>query len=148
MDTLETIAAGIRGEQRTVERLEFLVTYYAGWSKLNAHIIRSAVADEFLWDDAEEGRIQKKDLGTFLPRFKSRIDSLRHGAMSTPYLTLSDLVIDRKQSMTTVWCCFAVPGTRIEGMSQIRVGDIGVICEHRAYRLLSLARVAGIRSRR
>ena len=148
MDTLETIAAGIRGEQRIVERLDLLVTYCAGWSKLNEHIIRSAVADEFLWDDPEEGRIQKKGLGTLVPKLKNKIDALRHGSKSTPYLTLSDLVIDRNRSITTIWACFAVPATEIEGMTQIRVRDNGVISERRAYRTLPLTRVAGIHSRR
>lgn len=130
-----------------VERLETLATYCTGWSKGNALIIRSAVADDYLWDDPDEGRITKADLKDFLPRLRDKIDDLRNRSAPASYLTLSDLVIDRRRSATTVWCRFAVPGTGIQGMSQIRVGDNGVISEHRAHRTQAHDRVAGVRGR-
>ena len=109
------------------ERRDSLAAYCEGWSKGDADMIRDAVADDYVWDDSEEGRVTKDDLIAFLPRFKERIDGLRDGGPSTSYLMLSDLVFDRSQLTTTVWCCFAVPGTDIQGMSQIRVGDNGII---------------------
>ena len=96
-------------------------------------MIRSAVADEFVWDDPKEDRVSKDGLNAYLPKFKERIDRLRKATPSMSYLSLSELVVDRNQPTMTVWCCFAVPGTDIRGTSQIRVGNDGVISEHRTY---------------
>ena len=118
---------------KIVERSEALTAYYDGWSTGDPEMIRAAVTDDYVWDDPHQGRLSKADLGTFLPAFKETIDRLREDRASAPYLSLSDWVFDRSQPVTTAWCCFAVPGTDIRGLAQIRVGDEGVISEHRAY---------------
>jgi hypothetical protein len=127
------------------EWLGFLTAYCNGWSQGDAEMIRSAVADDFVWDDPEAERVSKDGLGAFLPKFKERIDRLRNSSPRTSYLTLSDVVVDRNQPTMTVWCCFAVPGTDIHGTSQIRVGNDGVISEHRAYQKDPPVRIAGLR---
>ncbi len=137
MQALPTVAISIRCAPGMIERLDLLTTYCEGWSKGDADMIRSAVADDYVWDDPEEGRVSKDGLGTFLPEFVETIDGLRDDCPSTPYLILSDFITNRVQVTTTVWCCFAVPGTSVEGISQIRLGDNGVISEHRAYRTRS-----------
>ena len=147
MQALEMIAAEMRVELRIVEGLEALATYCTGWSKANAHLIRSAIVDDYIWDDPDEGRVTKSELSAFLTKLKAKIDGMRSCSPSTPYLTLSDVVIHRSQSTITVWGSFAVPGTGIQGMSHIRVGDKGVISEYRAQRTEPYVRVAGIRSR-
>jgi hypothetical protein len=125
------IAAGVI---KVDEGVDYLTAYCEGWSKGDADMIRSAVADDYVWDDPEAGRVSKDGLGTFLPEFVETIDGLRDGCPSTSYLILSDFTTNRVRITTTVWCCFAVPGTGIRGISQIRLGDNGVISEHRAYR--------------
>ncbi len=134
MKAPQTAATAIRGAQKIDEGVDYLAAYCEGWSKGDADMIRSAVADDYVWDDPEEGRVSKDGLGTFLPEFVETIDGLRDDCPSTPYLILSDFITNRVQVTTTVWCCFAVPGTSVEGISQIRLGDNGVISEHRAYR--------------
>ena len=148
MQALPTVAISIRCAPGMIERLDLLTTYCEGWSKGDADMIRSAVADDYVWDDPAEGRVSKDGLGSFLPKFKEAIDRVRGVCPSTSYLTLSDWAVDRSQLTTTVWCSFAVPGTDIQGMSQIRVADKGVISEHRAYRTSLPVRVAGIRGKR
>lgn len=145
MTALETTATPFRSEPHLEEWFGFLTAYCDGWSKGDAEMIRSAVADDFVWDDPEEDRVSKDGLDAFLPEFKERIDRLRHASPAASYITLSDWVVDRNQPTMTVWCCFAVPGTDIHGTSQIRVGNQGVISEHRAYRKDPPVRVAGIR---
>ena len=134
MKAPQTAATAIRGAQKIDEGVDYLAAYCEGWSKGDADMIRSAVADDYVWDDPEEGRVSKDGLGTFLPEFVETIDSLRDDCPSMSYLILSDFITNRVQVTTTVWCCFAVPGTSVEGISQIRLGDNGVISEHRAYR--------------
>ncbi len=148
MKALRTATNAICGEQNIDERVDYLTAYCEGWSKGDADMIRSAVADDYVWDDPAEGRVSKDGLGSFLPKFKEAIDRVRGGCPSTSYLTFSNWVVDRSQLTTTVWCSFAVPGTDIQGMSQIRVADKGVISEHRAYRTKPHVRCAGIRGKR
>ena len=148
MKALQTAATAICGAQKIDVRVDYLTAYCTGWSKGDADMIRSAVVDDYIWDDPEEGQVSKDGLGSFLPKFKEAIDRVRGVCPSTSYLTLSDLVINQSQITTTAWCCFAVPGTDIQGMSQIRIGDYGVISEHRAYRTSPPVRVAGTRGKR
>jgi hypothetical protein len=131
----------------TDDRLSYLSAYGAGWAQGDPDMIRAAVADDYLWDDPEEGRVSKEELGIVLSRMKEKIDGLRDAGVSASYLTLSDPVVDSSRQITTIWWCFAVPGTGIRGLSQIRVGDHGVISEHRSYRTHPHVRIAGLRSR-
>lgn len=145
MNALETATTSICRGALADEWLGFLTAYYEGWSRGDAALIRSAVADEFVWDDPEVERVSKDGLDAFLPRFKDKIDRLRNAVPSTSYLTLTDLVVGPNQPTMTVWCCFTVPGTNLRGTSQIRVGSNGVISEHRAYQKDPHKRVAGVR---
>lgn len=143
MKPLHTLATAVADAPRIFERSEALTAYYDGWSKGDAEMIRAAVTDNYVWDDPHQGRLSKADLGAFLPAFKETINRLRKDSASAPYLSLSDWVFDRNQSITTAWCCFAVPGTDIRGLAQVRVGDQGVISEHRAYRTKAPGRTNG-----
>jgi len=83
--TLETTAAGTCAEQRRVERFGSLSAYCTGWSLCDAETIRSAAADDHLWDDPAVGRVSKDDLGVVLPGCMARIDGLRGGRSRQPY---------------------------------------------------------------
>ena len=144
MKALGTTTAAICGEQNIDERFGFLANYCEGWSKGDSDMICSAVVDDYVWHDPAEGRVSKDGLGSFLRKFKETIDRTRNRSPSASYLTLSDWVVDRSQLTTTFWCSFAVPGTSVEGTCQIRVGNKGVISEHRAYRTSLPVRVAGV----
>ena len=133
MKPLEASAVTIPDAPKMIERFDTLTAYCDGWSKGDAALIGAAVTDNYVWDDPQEGRLSKGDLAGFLPVFTATINRRRTDSASVSYLSVSDWVFDRSQPVTTVWCCFAVPGTDIRGLSQIRVGDEGVISEHRAY---------------
>lgn len=143
MKPLHAPATAASDVPKIIERSEALTAYYDGWSKGDAEMIGAAVTDNYVWDDPHQGRLSKADLGAFLPAFKETIDRLRKDSASAPYLSLSDWVFDRSQPITTAWCCFAVPGTGIRGLSQVRVGDEGVISEHRAYPAKAQSRTTG-----
>jgi len=134
MKPRQALATAISDVPKLIERFDSLSAYYHGRSKGDADMIGAAVTDNYVWDDPQEGRLSKADLAGFLPAFKETINRRRADGESVSYLSLSDWVFDRSQSVTTVWCSFSVPGTDIRGLSQIRVGDDGVISEHRAYR--------------
>ena len=144
MNALETTASAVCEGPHLEQWFGFLTAYCTGWSKGDAEMIRSAVADDFVWDDPETDRVSKDGLETFLPKLIEAIDDLRDSGLSMPYLTLSDLVVGRSQPDVTVWCCFEVPGTDIHGTSQIRIGNEGVLSEHRTYLKDLPARVAMI----
>lgn len=148
MKTLPKATSAICGAQMIDERVDYLDAYCEGWSRGDSDMIYSVVADDYVWDDLEEGRVSKDGLNSFLPKIKDAIDRARGCSPSASYLTLSDWVVDRSQLSTTFWCSFAVPGTSVEGLCQIRVGDDGVISERRAYRTKSHVRTAGIRGKR
>lgn len=143
MKPLQTLATAIPDTPKMIERFDALTAYYDGWSKGDAALIGAAVTANFVWDDPKEGRLSKADLAGFLPAFKETINCRRTEIASGSYLSVSDWVFDRSQPVTTVWCCFAVPGTDIRGLSQIRVGDEGVISEHRAYQTKPHGRTGG-----
>ena len=148
MNALETTTTAACSGSHLEKWFEFLTAYCKGWSKGDVEMIRAVVADDFVWDDPTEDRVTKDGLDAFLPRFKEKIDRLRDAASpSASYLTRSSWVVDRNKPIMTVWCGFAVPGTDIYGTAQIRVGNEGVISEHRAYRRDPPTRVAGVRGR-
>ena len=143
MKPFQAPATAIPDTPKMIERFDALTAYYDGWSKGDADLIGTAVTDNYVWDDPQEGRLSKGDLAGFLPTFKATINRRRTQSAPLSYLSVSDWVFDRSQPVTTVWCCFAVPGTDIRGLSQIRVGDEGVISEHRAYQTRRPDRAAG-----
>lgn len=133
MKTRGTAAAPTHREWRRDEWLEVLRTYCTGWSLGDADMISAAISDDYLWDDPEEGRLSKGDLSAFLPGYLAKIDALRDGHQEQPYQVTSGVVWDETQTAASAWFCFSVPGTDIEGVAQIKIGNSGVLCEHRAY---------------
>lgn len=126
-------------------RFGYLTAYCAGWACGDLAMICAAVADDYRWNDPKEGCASKDGLGSVLTRMMAKIDALRGGSQANAYLTLSDPVVDSSRRTTVVWWRFAVPGTDIRGLSQIRLGDHGVISEHRAYQNRAHVRIAGLR---
>lgn len=127
-------------------RLDYLTAYCAGWARGDLAMIRAAVTDDYSWNDPEEGCASKDGLGGLLTRLTAKIDELRDGGPANAYLTLSEPLVDSSRPTTIVWWRFAVPGTAIRGLSQIRLGDQGVISEHRTYQSQPHVRIAGLRS--
>jgi hypothetical protein len=121
-------AAPSRVESTEIDqRLDFLAAYCAGWAEGDPDMIRAAVADGFVLGDPEDGGVLKDDLDRVLSPPKETVDGRPHGSQAVSYFALSGPVVDSSRSTTKVWCSFAVAGTGIQGISQIRIGDRGVL---------------------
>lgn len=145
MFTTNSAALVTRQSPESGRRLDYLTAYCAGWARGDVAMICAAVSDDYSWNDPEEGCAAKGDIGGVLTRMMAKIYELRGGSPANSYLTLSDPVVDSSRLTTIVWWRFAVPGTGIRGLSQIRLGDHGVISEHRAYQSRPHVRIAGLR---
>lgn len=130
---------------RVDHRLTYLAAYCDGWAQGDLEMIRAAVADGYVWRDPRHGCASKEELGAILSRLKGSGDGLGNGCPATSYFPLSGPGVETSQPTTTVWCGFAVPASGVQGISQIRVGDSGVLSEHRIHQTRPYVQVAGVR---
>ena len=108
-------------------------TYAEGWTKGDADTILKAVADNFIFDDPNAGKIAKKAFAEYLSGMKEMVQSLRGGGLPEPFIQLTEVVTQESEGVLTAWCWWAIPGTKIEGSGLIKVGSEGVRSEAITY---------------
>ena len=108
---------------------EYLGVYAEGWTTGNEETILSAVADGFVFDDPNAGKITKDGFSDYLSGMKETVRSLCNGNLPEPFMELSEVVTQEDQGVLTAWCWWSVPGTDIRGSGLIKVGSAGVQSE-------------------
>ena len=108
---------------------DHLGTYAEGWSTGDASTILKALADDFVFDDPNTGKITKSEFPEYLAGMKDIVRSLRDGDLPEPFLELSEVLTQEDDGAITAWAWWTVPGTEIKGSGLIKVGTEGVRSE-------------------
>ncbi len=94
--------------------------FMEGWTKGDVEMLLSACADDFVFDDAIDGRFTKAD-------FPAYFDSLSEGV-----LKITDVVTEEIEGLETAWCWWSLEaptGAALvsqEGVALAKVGRDGV----------------------
>lgn len=116
-----------------MSKADHLAAYAEGWTTGDSDKILSALADNYVLDDPNHGRVTKSEMAAYLDGMKSTVDELRGGKEEAQFLALSEVLIGEADGELTAWCWWTAPGTTIEGGGLIKVSDDGVISERLTY---------------
>ncbi len=106
---------------------DHLGLYAKGWTEGDVDTILQSLADEYVMDDPNSGRITKAAFADYFNGFKAQMDNLRD--KSRPFLEVSELMTQEADGLLTAWVWWAVPGTPVQGSGLIKVGTHGVVSE-------------------
>jgi hypothetical protein len=101
--------------------------YMEGWLKGDAEMILSSCAEDFIFDDAIDGRFTKAE-------FPAYFESLRDGV-----LEITDIVTEESGGLETAWCWYRLksqPDSALasqEGAAVAKVGPDGVHSQRVTY---------------
>ena len=110
-----------------------LEKYLEGWRLGDGKMSLQATTPEFFYEDPNTGRIDREHFVTFVEDFKSYVRELINGDLPDPFLTYTDLVIDRSESPHSAWCWWRATNTNFQGSALIKFSDAGVMSERIAY---------------
>lgn len=116
-----------------MSKADHLAAYAEGWTTGNADKIVSALADTYVLDDPNHGRVSKADMAAYLDGMKTTVSELRGGKDEAQLIALSELATSEADGVLTAWCWWTVPGTSIAGGGLIKVSDDGVVSERLTY---------------
>lgn len=104
--------------------------YIQGWNTMNAELLVSAVADDFVFDDpAEPAPVTKADLADYMPCWPRKAAAL--GAEFD--FEITDKVVRDEEGVLMEWYWWKLIGTDVEGSAVIKTTDDGVESERFAY---------------
>ena len=112
---------------------DHLGAYAGGWTNGDSAAILAAVADGFVFDDPNAGRIAKSDLAAYFTQLSEAVDAIRDGAPQVNFMDLTEVVTHEEDGVLTAWCWWSIPGTDLQGSGLIKVGDGGVVSERITY---------------
>lgn len=100
-----------------------------GWRRGDAQMVLSAVTDDFIYEDAVDGRFARAE-------FKAYLETL-FAAESTPegFETITDVVRHEKDGEETTWGRWKTLATPMEGAGLVKARPDGVYFERVFYSL-------------
>jgi hypothetical protein len=116
-----------------MSKADHLAAYAEGWTTGNTDKLLSALADNYVLDDPNHGRVAKGEMAAYLDGMKATVSELRGGKEEAQFLSLSEVLTGEEDGELTAWCWWTVPGTSIEGGGLIKVSDDGVVSERLTY---------------
>jgi hypothetical protein len=116
-----------------VSKADHLAAYAEGWTTGNSDKILSALADEYVLDDPNRGRVTKGEMAAYVDGLKAAVSELRGGKEEAQLLALSEVLTGEQNGELTAWCWWTAPGTSIAGGGLIKVSDDGVVSERLTY---------------
>ena len=112
---------------------DYLKMYAQGWAQGDVNTIMNALADEYVLDDPNSGKISRNELAEYLDGMKQMVRSMLDGQLPDPLLDLSEIVTREEAGKITAWAWWTVPGTALMGGGLIKVGAKGVVSEVLTY---------------
>jgi hypothetical protein len=98
-----------------------------GWRKGDAALILSSVTDDFVHDDAVDGRFTREEFASYLERlFATEL---------TPdgFETITDVVTVEREGVETTWGWWTTLATPMEGAGLVKSRSDGVFLERVSY---------------
>ena len=116
-----------------MSKADHLGAYAEGWTTGNIDKILSALADSYVLDDLNHGRVTKGEMAAYLDGMKATVSELRGGKEEAQFLAFPELLTGEEGGELTASCWWTAPGTPIEGAGLIKVSDDGVVSERLTY---------------
>ncbi len=116
-----------------MSKADHLAAYAEGWSTGNSDKVVASLADSFVLDDPNHGRVSKAEMSGYMDGMKAMVTELRGGKEDAQLLALTEVLTSDADGVLTASCWWAVPGTSIEGGGLIKVSDDGVVSERLTY---------------
>jgi hypothetical protein len=116
-----------------MSKADHLAAYAEGWTTGDSGTLVSALADSYVLDDPNHGRVTKGEMVAYLDGMKAMVSELRGGKEEAQFLALSEVLTGEGDGELTAWCWWTVPGTSIQGSGLIKVSDDGVVSERLTY---------------
>ena len=113
--------------------LDHLGHYAEGWTKGDADTVLQSLANNYILDDPNVGKISKDMFSNYLNEMKETVKTLCNGSLPEPFMELTEVLTSEDNAITTAWCAWAIPGTNIKGAGLIKVNSSGVISEVLTY---------------
>ena len=114
-----------------MEKAEYFGVYAKGWTEGDVNVILQSLADEYMMDDPNSGRISKADFSGYFTSFKNQVDPIRD--KTRPFMEVSEVLSQEAEGILTAWVWWLIPGTPIQGSGLIKVGERGVLSERLAF---------------
>ena len=112
---------------------DHLGAYVDGWTNGDADKIIESLADSYVLDDPNEGKITKAEIANYLAGMKEAVATMRGKDYAGPLMELAEAMTHEDQGVLTAWCWWSFPGTAFQGAGLLKVGDDGVRSEKLAY---------------
>jgi hypothetical protein len=116
-----------------MSKADHLAAYAEGWTTGDSAKILGALADSYVLDDPNHGRVTKSEMAAYLDGMKATIAELRGGKEEAVFLALGEVLTGEADGELTAWCWWSAPGTNIQGGGLIKVSDDGVTSERLTY---------------
>ena len=113
--------------------MDYLGRYAEGWRAGDVEAILGSLADDYVLDDPNAGKITKAGFADYLGGLKEIVASLRGGESSDLFMRINEVVTQEQDGILTGWCWWEIPGTSIKGSGLIKANSSGVISERLAY---------------
>ncbi len=112
---------------------DYLGKYAEGWRAGDVDTIVSALANDYVLDDPNAGKITKAGYVDYMGELKEIVTSARGFTSSGPFMKISEVITQEQDGVLTGWCWWEIPGTSIKGSGLIKANASGVISERLAY---------------
>ncbi len=116
-----------------MSKADHLAAYAEGWTTGDSDKIISTLADDYVLDDPNHGRVAKGEMAAYLDGMKATVRELRGGKDGDQFLDLTEVLTGEEDGVLTVWCWWTAPGTDIAGGGLIKISDDGVVSERLTY---------------
>jgi hypothetical protein len=114
-----------------MEKADYLGLYAKGWGDGDLSVVLQSLADEYVMDDPNSGRISKADFSGYFTGFKDQMDPIRD--KSRPFMEVGEVLTQEAEGVLTAWVWWSIPGTPVQGSGLIKVGETGVSSERLAF---------------
>lgn len=112
------------------KRVEFRESYLRGWYRMDAELLMSSVAPDFIFDDpAEPGPVTRAMLLGYMQRWDSRM----RAAGGNNQWTLTHESRRDENGLLIDWEWWQVDGTALQGAAVVLTSENGVLLERITY---------------
>ena len=111
-------------------RVEIRELYIQGWYQMDAEILMSSTAQDFIFDDPAEPEPVTRAM---LPAYMQRWDARARAAGGDNQWRLTHEFRSDEKGILTDWEWWQLLGTELQGAALVLTGDAGVILERITY---------------